>query len=1321
MRLLSFILAIACCVLSSYAGNSQGLYFNRYDIRNGLTQNTVFCILQDRIGFMWFGTKDGLNRFDGSEFKTFIKGDNDEWNCSYVSALYEASDGRIWIGTDKGVCIYSPETETIEQFSKTMEGGVGITNTVTRIMNDRKGNIYIVVEGDGIYKYNPGKDKLEYCRVASPDYDRINITSLAFEESGRIWMGTFGRGLFYSDDNLKTMHQFTDSQGGKPFARQVVTKILEKSGLLYVAIESQGLRVIDCSTNKVSDIFTKDERGGVPYVRDFLFVDDNVWTATEAGLYVYDLVTRTYRHYRHSVFDPYSLSDNAIYAIYKDRENGMWMGTYFGGVSYLPNKGTYFNKFYQTGLSDSFKGQQVREFCKDNNGNIWIGTEDAGLNKYNTHTHDFGYVEESRNFSNVHGLCLDGNNLLVGTFSHGLKIIDTVSGKVVRSFTLDDGSGLNSNYVFTIFRTRENEIYIGTMSGLQLFDIKSGKFETIQELRDVFIQDIYEDTSGNLWVATYVNGLYRRDAAGSMWRRYVNIVGDSSSIPSNRVLSVYEDLGRRIWVTTQSGICSFNPKNNNFDRSILGLEFPQGVVYQIQEDRNGNYWVTTNHGLYQVDCKEKKVDKFTTSDGLLSNQFNYNSSFQDKDGRIYFGCIGGFISFEPKSIKPDEKLPAPVFVDMWLNNNHINPGTLDSPLANSISMTKRVELASDQNFVSFKVVVLSYDNLVAHRIKYKLEGFDNDWNYLPPNNRISYSNLSYGKYVLKVMSYNEKDEENGSVTELEIIINPPFYLSVWAYLLYIIAAICLIYAIVRRNKLRNLRRNREQMEKYKQEKEKEVYDAKFEFFTNVAHEIRTPLTLIKAPLESVMKKDVANDKSVKEDLDIMNMNVERLLFLTNQLLDFRKIESRKFKLRKERCNVSELLRTTYTRFVPTAGSENMKFNLKLPKKDLYAVVDPEAVTKIISNLFTNAVKYGDTYIDVSLSSGKDGSFSIEVCNDGPVIAPDKREEVFSTFTRLDKTGQNGVGIGLAFARSLAVLHGGSLNIADSDSENIFVLTLPIDAEDSEDKPVAEGEELGSLGQLLRKNDKLINVLVVEDSVEMRRFIEKSLIENNYNVLVASNGKEALKVLKDNPVNIVVSDIMMPEMDGYELLKAVKTDIMYSHIPVILLTAKTNLHDKIEGLELGADAYIDKPFSMPYLLASISSLVRNAERLRESLAKMPFAASGKEDGLSKMDAEFLAKLNEVIQENYSNPDFSMDDVVEIMNMSRSSFYRKMKGILDLTPNDYIRIERLKKAAQLLKEGSHNVTEICYMVGFSSPSYFAKCFNKQYGVLPKDYVG
>ncbi len=635
-------------------------------------------------------------------------------------------------------------------------------------------------------------------------------------------------------------------------------------------------------------------------------------------------------------------------------------------------------------------------------------------------------------------------------------------------------------------------------------------------------------------------------------------------------------------------------------------------------------------------------------------------------------------------------------------------------------------LKYNQNSFAFKFAALGYSTSGTNQLQYKLEGFDKEWYTTDSNNPVAtYTNLKPGSYTFSVKSSNYQGEWNGETKSIRVQIHPPFWKSTWAYILYIIVTSGLIIYSIYRFRKRMIDKQKLQFERLESEKEKELYHAKIDFFTNIAHEIRTPLTLIKGPLENILKKNDLNEKEVKENLNIMEQNTLRLLNLTNQLLDFRKTETKGFSLNFMTYNISEILKETYNRFLPTAKQNYLEFNLQLPEKDFYAPVDKEALTKILSNLFNNAVKYAQSNIIAQLDIQPESNpnmFMITVSNDGTLIPKDMEEDIFKPFVQIKNTdnGQRtaGTGIGLPLARSLAELHKGKLYLKNED-QICFCVELPITQENViqlskhyiEDSPNIPDRHLATTPE--NQN----TILVIDDDPEILSFVSKQL-QNTYKIITATNGKEALDILETESVNLIVSDVMMPEIDGFELCKRLKNNINYSHIPIILLTARATLQSKIEGIELGADAYIEKPFSTEYLLVKIATLLTNLEKLRKAFTSSPFVEA-RTIALSNADEKFLDKLTETIKKNISEPEFNVDILASEMNMSRSSLHRKIKSIAQITPNEYIQLERLKTAAQLLQSGNYKINEICYIVGFNSSSYFAKCFQKQFGVLPKEF--
>lgn len=1303
-------------------------YFKNLSIRNGLSQNTVNAILQDRKGFMWLGTKDGLNRYDGLSFRKFKHDAANPRSIgnSFITSLYEDFNGNIWVGTDAGVYIYYPEKEAFEEFDCQSLEKTRIERSVSMIAGDKQGRVWIAVGAQGMFCYDARQKLLRNYPLSEIS---SNIKCFTFDSGGTLWLGFYGDGLYYSKDNLATVHPYGSPEDGKrEFEGGVITKIVQGNyNCLYIGSVKEGVSELNLTSGQVRNLLAIDESGESIFCRDLLpYSDNELWIGTESGIYIYNLRTAQFIHLRASLYDSYSLSDNAIYALYKDREEGLWIGSYFGGVDYYPRQYTYFAKYYPKNIANSLHGKRVREFCRADDGTLWIGTEDGGLNHFNPKTKEFHFFEPSAGFTNIHGLCMDGSHLWVGTFSKGLRVIDTRTGVVLRTYTEGHTPhSLNDNSIFSICRTSAGEIYLGTLFGLLRYNRTQDNFDCIPELNGKFVYDIKEDSYGNLWLATYANGAYCYDVSARRWKNYVFDAEDEKSLPYDKVLSVFEDSYRQIWLTTQGGgFCLFHPDTETFTRYGLKDGLPNDVVYQIVEDDDRFLWLTTNNGLVRFDPKTMEMKVFSTANGLPTNQFNYRSGFKDEAGNIYLGSINGFVAFDPRTFAENRQVPAVAITDFLLFNKEVSVGETDSPLKSSITFSDKVVLTADQNSFSFRIAALSYQAPRMNKLMYKLEGFDEGWLTIGESPLVTYSNLGYGDYVFKVKASNSDGVWNEQETSLHLSILPPFYLSGWAYCFYVLFFMGCLVCVIFYFKRRNYRKQHRQMEMLEQEKEREVYHAKIDFFTNVAHEIRTPLTLIKGPLENIiLKKEV--DSETKEDLYIMKQNTERLLNLTNQLLDFRKTETRGFRLNFTECDVVAVLRETYFRFTSLAKQKGLDFILELPQECFMADVNQEALTKIISNLLNNGVKYASTYLRISLETDEK-VFHIRTFNDGEMIPDTMKEEIFKPFVRLDKEDEvtTGTGIGLALSRSLAELHQGSLMMEKGEEVNCFCLTLPVNQDSTitlsaENVSQVEENSCGWEQEETDTKEKKPMILVVEDNPDMLAFIRKQLT-TEYSVLTAMNGIEALAVLDNHYVNLVVSDVMMPQMDGFELCKTIKSDLSYSHIPVVLLTAKTNIQSKIEGLELGADAYIEKPFSVEYLLANISSLIHNREKLRQTFAKSPFVAANTM-ALTKADEEFIWKLNDIIQANLHNPEFSMEDMADALKMSRSSFYRKIKGVLDLSPNEYLRLERLKQAAQLLKEGKSRVNEICYTVGFNSPSYFSKCFLKQFGVLPKDFIG
>ena len=1314
-----FFLILYCS--SMFAGTGMGRYaFRSLDINNGLSQNTVAAIIQDRFGFMWFGTKDGLNRYDGVSFQTFMKESGTLGN-NFITSLYEDCLGQIWIGTDVGVYIYSPSGEKVERFVIQSNLNTTIEQTVHTIKGDRKGRVWIVSERQGIFCYDTNRGTLEHLQTDASGKKRLrNAGQIVFDQDDVCWLDIHDGNLYSSRDGLHTLKPVFSPEIKAPFKGKRINKLLPGPyNCLYVGTDD-GLMEVNLTSGALSSLLPGTAAAGESlFVREMVFYSDDVlWIGTESGIYVYNSRTGETTHLQSIYGDSYSISDNAVYAVCKDREGGMWVGTWFGGVNYYPRQYTYFEKFYPRSETDRM-GKRVREFCADRSGTLWIGTEDRGLFHFNPVTRSVEPFKDPLIYQNIHGLCLDDDALWVGTFSQGLNKIDLRTRKVKHYAHLPKN-------IFSVFRTTSGQLYLGTPSGLISYDSEKDTFSSVPELSGVFVYYITEDKQGNLWLATYVNGVYRQNIRTKKWEHFVHDENKPRSLPSNKVLTVFVDSENRVWLTTQGGgFCRFDPSTTDFTCYDSEKGLPSNVVYRIEEDNKGLFWISTNKGLLCFNPKKETFKVYTRANGLLDNQFNYQSSYKDENGNLYFGSINGFISFDPSTFISNDYVPPVVITDFMLFNKRVTVGDEGSPLKQSITFSDEIVLKPDQNSFSFRVAALAYHAPEMNTLMYKLEGYDSEWR-VAGNAPITYSHLPFDTYRLMVKGANSDGLWNPEIRSLEIRVLPPFYLSTAAYVVYILLLLGLICSVFFYFRRRGVEKHRRDMEKFEQEKERELYISKIEFFTNVAHEIRTPLTLIKSPLESVLKEK-ALPESIKTELEVMDENAERLLALTNQLLDFRKTGNKGFKLNLAECNMGAVIHSVYKRFIPLARKRGIDLKIELPEADIYAGVDKEAIIKVLSNLFSNALKYAGTYAHLYLSADdEESSLLIVMDNDGEVIPLEMRDNIFLPFVRYRDGNkvESGTGIGLALARSLAELHGGSLVMDRSLDCNRFIFSIPIVhcspclVPDSNEELNDLPEKQPEMGSSEMGNEELTTILVVEDNKDMLSFLQRQFA-GLYHVLVAGNGVEALSVLSDARVSLVITDIMMPEMDGLELCEHLKSNLDYSHIPVVLLTAKTAMEQKIEGLEHGADAYIEKPFSVEYLRVTVANLLKNREQLCRHFMESPFI---KADTIaqSKADKQFISKLEEYVARHLENPDLSVDDMAGAMNMGRSNFFRKLKGVLGIGPNEYLRLTRLKKAAALLQEKEYGIVEIAYMVGFSTPSYFSSCFKKQFGVLPKDFV-
>ncbi|MFA6728188.1 MAG: response regulator, partial [Prevotella sp.] len=1019
----------------------------------------------------------------------------------------------------------------------------------------------------------------------------------------------------------------------------------------------------------------------------------------------------TYQLIRKRPYDPYSLSTNSLYNFCKDQENGIWIGSYSGGVNYY-SPFQPFTKYYAYPGESVMKGDLVHDIITDQYDNLWIATEDAGLNKLDTQTgHYTNYQPQqgrkSISRTNLHGLVAIGDKLWVGSLN-GIDLLNIRSGEVLKHYTL----GANSSIV--IMKELPNGmLLVGTSNGMYQYQEESDLFV----LHPAFptrsrIQSILEDHTGKIWVGTAHHGIYYYDPADMMMHPFD--LEKSPTFSDKVVNDIYEDEEHNLWFASFNGVKKYDFLTGDITRYTVKNGMPANSTYRILPDKSKNLWISTTNGLVCLDPVTERIKVYTQDHGIITNQFNYNSSWKDRNGRMYFGMVKGMISFIPEEIREFTNEAHVYLTNMTVFNKTVDMNIPTIP----ISFRESIVLTHEQSTFTINFSALSYIAPNKTEYAYCMEGLDDNWTYLKNSHTVYYTKLRPGKYTFKVRGANVSGIWSDTPTILHITILQPWWFSSSAILVYVCLCIafCLlmVYSFIHKNRRRMLRG----MQQFEDEKEKELYQAKIDFFINIAHEIRTPLTLIKSPLEKVM-----NNKSLQEDakdyLSVVDKNANRLLALVNQLLDFRKTEIKGYNLNFVQVDIVTLIHDICSRFRDTAEGASLLLNVKSNTKSLYAFIDKEAFTKIISNLLSNAIKYAKANIQLFITYVEnEDQFVIEVSNDGEEIPAELKAKIFEPFFRGESSlHKSGTGLGLPLARSLAEMHRGTLSVEDVVvGFTTFRLCVPINQPNSI-RLEEQQSILATTNQPIYDMDSSRpTILVVEDNLEMQNFIAQE-INSVYNVVVATNGHEALLILQEYSVQLILSDIMMPVIDGFDLLKKVKTEL--DHIPVILLTAKNTMQSRLDGLELGADAYIEKPFSMDLVMAQIANLLSNRNNMRAYYFNSPIA-NMKSMAYTKADENFLEKLNDIILSEIDNPNLDVVLVAGAMSMSRPTLYRKINALSNLTPNELINITRLKKAAELILEGKMKIYEISEAVGFNSQSYFSRSFSKQFGMTPSQYA-
>ncbi|MGC4233306.1 MAG: two-component regulator propeller domain-containing protein [Niabella sp.] len=1053
LRIIKNIFSLLAFLLLQITANAESYYFRNYSVESGLSNNCITSIVQDKAGFMWFGTKDGLNRFDGRSFKIFrkITGEQRSLGNNYIHTLFLDKAGKLWVGTEKGLYLYDEETEGFNLLPATAN------RYIDKITEDRNGNLWFI-SGNELCRYNRQSMKITYY----PPDTYFPAANLCTTPDGTFWVGTIGgklRQYHPGNDSFSVMDLFARSQ---PNTHQWIESLYPtKEGTLIAGTSGNQVKIIDPAQRSYTDITLPHTGEKDLFIRTIgQKSKDELWLGTEAGIYIYNIRTRQSTHLSKKYNDPYSVNDNAIYAIYKDREGGMWIGTYFGGISYLPKHYTPFTKYYPLQTPGSIAGNVVREITKDRLGYLWIGTEDAGLNKLDLATGQFTSYQPQNSplsFFNIHGLLATGNELWIGTFHHGIDVMDIRTGKLIRHFNADGQSGLSHNFVYFFYRSSSGSLLAGTVNRIHTFDRKTNRFHPLKGFpENVWYTSIHEDKKGTFWATSFGSGIIYHNPASGMGGNYVHNDKDPHSLSNNRVNAVFEDSRENLWFATEDGLCRLDQPSGRFTRYGTANGFPSDFILNLLEDDQGRLWISTTKGLVCFDYTSGKTEVYTADNGLLSNQFNYSSAFKDSDGRMYFGSARGLISFQPEAFDNNPFLPPVHLTSFFVNGKEALVGDSRSPLKKSVNYTKEIRLQHDQSTFSIDFGAPGFTAPETLQYTYQMEGLSENWVNLKTSKRVDFIGLAPGTYTFRIKAFIN-DNLQGDITTLKIIISPPWWAGKPAYTLYTLTAFGLIFFALRyghkRVEEKNNRKiamlkvaNEKKMLEMELAKGKEMLAEKLDFFTNVAHEIKTPLTLIKVPLARIMRK-TEHAPDIQNSLGIIRRNTDRLIELTHQLLDFRRTETHKYRLSFTYADIPALVSAACTDFASLAESKGIQFNSELPREPFFADVDTDAFNKIICNLLSNAIKYAASKVQVYVVPPLNNKlyFIIEVKNDGYKIPDHLKEKIFEAFYRIEETNtQAGTGLGLALSRSLTTLHGGTLTLKPYEGKmNIFCLTLPV--------------------------------------------------------------------------------------------------------------------------------------------------------------------------------------------------------------------------------------------------------------------------------------
>lgn len=1386
-------LVVAHLPTSLRAQLNDRLAFETFSEKEGLSNYSITTILRDQRGFLWVGTQAGLNRYDGSTFSGYTA-ENSVLSGDFITALFEDRRGIIWIGTQNaGLYRFDPRTEQFTQYARNPENPASLShNDIRAIYEDSRGILWIGTRGGGLNRFDRSSEKFTQYPVGAHDSvetsrdtvwaiqssgpdsgvlwigtekglsrvavrddssgrlrrssqqemdprPRISdpVRALHANGSGRMWIGTQSSGLYALDISTGSLEQLSlDSEDSRSRGSNTVLTIHEDpSGILWIGTAGTGLRRLDPSTGRM----TRHENvpgnnSSLPNdeVRAVLVDRTGVlWAGTWGGLGKHVFAQPGITHYTHREDDPNSLSHPSVASIYEDRSGTLWVGTLGGGLNRIDRETNRVTRF-DLPFSD------VIAICEDRSGSLWLGTRDNSVYRFDRETENVTeFPLDPRRESHPEDIVLtiyeppsQPDLLWIGTKRNGVYVFDTQSRETLRNYRYDpkDSTSLSDSYAWPIC----------------------------------------EDHTGTLWVGTWGGGLNRFDRTTGTFDRFLSDRDEPSTISGNRVISIGEDRSGTLWVgTADQGLNAFDRATGRFTRYSEEDGLPDDDIAGILGDERGYLWLSTNSGLSRFDPRTEAAVHFGVADGLQERIFRFGAVHKNSQGHLFFGGENGLNVIYPDRIRI-RKNPPPVVLTAF----HLfgEPARLDS----SIWAAHQVTLDYDQNYVGFEFAVLDFKDPARNQYAYKLEGVDTDWIEAGNQRSVRYPNLAPGTYTFRVKGANSNNLWNESGASVRLIITPPWWQTTWAYLLYGVALISIVYGGYRW-RVRHLKKRAHELtrrveratedlreEKRKTEKQAErlleLEQVKDRFFANISHEFRTPLTLILGPIEDALSGTYgALDPELRKRLEAMRRNGERLRRLINELLDLSKLEIGGMQLQAREGDLTSYVEEVTLSFSPLADRKGLSLQCQAAPDSLYAYFDPDKLEKILANLLSNALKFtpegGKVRVTVDeIKSSEPAGSSAEICiqDTGRGISEEELPHIFDRFYQIDTSASRpneGTGIGLALTKELVELHGGTIEVESEEGfGTTFCLRLPLGAQHLDPDDLADGDletevspsdkpveiagysaaetdfdtssiETDLDGESGSQDSPAPTILLVDDSADIRSYL-RSHLSPRYEIAEASDGKEGLAKAQNIEPDLVISDVMMPEVDGIELCRSLKEDEQLEHIPVILLTAKATDDSAIEGLKTGADDYIQKPFNADVVVARVENLIDVRRRLRQRFSDQ-LRIGPSEISVPSEEEAFLERVREVVEEHMGDSNFGVEWFADEVGMSRRHLHRKLRETVDLSPASYVRMMRLERAAQLLEQRAGTVAEVAYQVGFKNADHFSRVFQQAFDVPPSEY--